>query len=75
MNPIIKEGISHSITAGSNSNRIASRSLIVKYRMLDRMYEEDEHYGYDINEDEIAESVLPYVVSMRDIFSRIYAQI
>jgi hypothetical protein len=40
--------------------------------MLDRMYEEDEHYGYDINEDEIAKLVLPYVISMQEIYSRIY---
>jgi len=40
--------------------------------MFDRMYEEDEHYGYDINEDEIAKLVLPYVISMQEIYSRIY---
>jgi hypothetical protein len=40
--------------------------------MFGRMYEEDEDYGYDINEDEIAESVLPYVISMQDVYSRIY---
>jgi len=39
--------------------------------MFDRMYE-DENYGYDINEDGIAEAVLPYVISMQDIYSRIY---
>lgn len=72
LNPIIKEGISHSITAGRNPNRIASRSLVVKYRMFDRMYEEDEHYGYDIDEDEIAKLVLPYVISMQEIYLRIY---
>lgn len=72
MNPLIKEGISYSITAGSNRNKIASRSLVVKYRMFDRMYEEDEHHGYDINEDEIAKLVLPYVISMQEIYSRIY---
>ncbi len=33
------------------------RSLVVKYRMFDRMYEEDEHYGYDIDEGEIAKLV------------------
>jgi hypothetical protein len=37
LNPLIKEGISHSISAGRNPNRIASRSLVVKYRMFDRM--------------------------------------
>jgi hypothetical protein len=71
LNPLIKEGISHSIRAGRNSNRSASRSLVVKYRMFDEMYEEEE-YGFDINEDEIAESVLPYIISMQDIYSRIY---
>jgi hypothetical protein len=72
LKPLIKEGILHSIIAGRSPNRIASRSLLVKYRMFDRMYEEDEHYGYDINEDDIAESVLPYIISMQDIYSRIY---
>ena len=71
LNPLIKEGISHSIRAGRISNRSASRSLVVKYRMFDEMYEEEE-YGFDINEDEIAESVLPYIISMQDIYSRIY---
>jgi hypothetical protein len=33
--------------------------LEVKYRMFDRMYEEDEDGKYEINEDEIAESMLP----------------
>jgi hypothetical protein len=39
------------------------------------MYEEDEDYGYDINEDKIAELVLPYIISMQDIYSRIYSTI
>ena len=59
------------MTAGRNPNRIASRSLVVKYRMFDRMYEEED-YGYDIIEDEIAESVLPYIISLHEIYSRIY---
>jgi hypothetical protein len=52
--------------------RTASRSLVVKHRMFDRMYKADEYYQYHINEDEIVESVLPYIISMRDIYSRIY---
>jgi hypothetical protein len=72
LKPLIQEGILHSIGAGDNPDRIASRSLLVKYRMFDRMYQEDEHYGYDIKEDEIAESVLSYIVSLQDIYSRIY---
>jgi hypothetical protein len=71
LNPLIKEGISHSIRAGRNPIRSASRSLAVKYRMFDEMYEEEE-YGFDIDENEIAEAVLPYIISMQDIYSRIY---
>jgi len=71
LNPIIKEGISHSVRVEQNPNRTASRSLVVKYRMFDEMYE-DQEYRYDINENEIAESVLPYIISMQDIYSRIY---
>ena len=71
LNPLIKEGISHSISIGHIPTRTASRSLLISYRMFDRMYEEDE-YGYDISEDEIAESVLPYIISLHDIYSRIY---
>lgn len=52
--------------------RTASRSLVVKYRMFDRMYKADDNYEYDINEAEIAESVLPYIISMQDIYSRLY---
>jgi hypothetical protein len=72
LNPCIKEGILHSFRTDGESNRTASRSLVVKYRMFDRMYKAHEYYQYDINEDEIAESVLPYIISMRDIYSRIY---
>ena len=72
LKPLIKEAISHSISTGPNPKRSASRSLVVSYRMFDRMYEEDEYYGYDIDEDEIAESILPYIISMQDIYSRIY---
>jgi hypothetical protein len=59
LKPYIKEGIAHTISHGE-SNRIASRSFEVKYRMFDRMYEADENYEYGINESEIADSVLPY---------------
>jgi hypothetical protein len=71
LSPYIKEGIVHTLSY-DESNRIASRSLEVKYRMFDRMYEEDEDHDYDINEDEIAELALPYIISMQDIYSRIY---
>jgi hypothetical protein len=70
LHPYIKEGIVH--TVSKDVNRIASRSLEIKYRMFDRIYEEDEDYGYGIDEDEIAETVLPYIISMQDIYSRIY---
>ncbi len=71
--PLIKEGISHNIRVGSNPTRTAARSLAVKYRMFDEMYEE-EKCGFNINEDEIAQSVLPYIISMQDIYSRIYLE-
>jgi hypothetical protein len=71
LRPYIKEGIVHTLSY-DESNRIGSRSLEVKYRMFDRMYEEDEDHDYDINEDEIAELALPYIISMQDIYSRIY---
>ena len=73
LKPYIKEGIAHTISHGE-SNRIASRSVEVKYRMFDRMYEADENYEYGINESEIADSVLPYIISMEEIYSRIYGQ-
>ena len=72
LRPIITEGILHSISSDGNSSRTASRSLVVKYRMFDRLYEADEYYNFDINENEIAESVLLYIISMQDIYSRIY---
>ncbi|SRR4249919_2514108 len=50
LRPYIKEGIVHTVTQGV-SNRTASRSLEVKYRMFDRMYEEDENQDYDIDEN------------------------
>ncbi len=71
LKPHIKEGIVHTVSKGI-SKRIASRSLEIKYRMFDRMYEEDEDYGYEIDENEIAESVLPYIKSLHEIYSRIY---
>ncbi|CAN5532030.1 hypothetical protein BH18THE1_BH18THE1_14410 [soil metagenome] len=67
--------IIHSIGHDGRNKRTASRSLVVKYRMFDRMYEADEYYKYDISESEIAELVLPYITSIRDIYSRIYPEV
>ena len=72
LRPRIKEGIVHTLSHEDQSKITASRSLEVKYRMFERMYEEDENGKYGINENEIAESVLPYIISMEDIYSRIY---
>jgi hypothetical protein len=74
LRPHIKEGIVHTLSHEDQSKTTASRSLEVKYRMFDRMYEADENYEYGINEDEIAESILPYIISMQEIYSRIYRQ-
>jgi len=46
LSPSIKEGILHSVRPDGKSNRTASRSLVVKYRMFDRMYGADDYYEY-----------------------------
>ena len=43
--------------------------LAMKYGMFDRMYKADEYYEYVTSENEIAASILPYIVSMQDIYS------
>jgi hypothetical protein len=54
------------------SLRIGSRSLEVKYRMYDEFYPEDEMGHHDIDEDGIAKTLLPYIKSLHEIYSRIY---
>ena len=67
LKPTIKEGILHSVTPEAGYNRTACRSFVVKYRIFERRYKADENYEYNISGYEIAESVLPYVISMLDI--------
>lgn len=41
--------------------------------MHDELYPEvDEFANHDIDEDEIANSLLPYIKSLHEIYSRIY---
>lgn len=40
--------------------------------MLDELYPEDEMGHHDIAENEIAKTLLPYIKSLHDIYSRIY---
>ena len=70
---MVKEGIVHRIGQPNEPRRIVSRSLEVKYRMHDEFYPEvDEYIHHDINENEIAKSLLPYIQSLQEIYSRIY---
>jgi hypothetical protein len=48
------------------------RSLEVRYRMHDKFYPEDEMGHYDIDEDAIAKTLLPYIQSLHEIYLRIY---
>jgi hypothetical protein len=72
LKPWVKEGIVHRIGQPDEPKRIGSRTLEVKYRMLDELYPEDEMGHHDIDETEIAKTLLPYIKSLREVYSRIY---
>ena len=73
LKPWVKEGIVHRIGQPDEPNRIGARSLEVKYRMHDEYYPEvDEFAHHDIDEEGIAKSLLPYIQSLQEIYSRIY---
>lgn len=40
--------------------------------MHDEFYPEDEMGNHDIDEDAIAKTLLPYIISLHEIYSRIY---
>jgi hypothetical protein len=76
LKPWVKEGIVHRIDRDNESRKVASRSLEIKYRMQDELYtEEDEMGHHNIDENEIAKSLLPYIKSLHEIYSRIYPNI
>lgn len=49
--------------------RKVNRRLAVRYRVFDEEIPEnlDYDYGYDIDVDKIAESTIPYLLSLREI--------
>ena len=72
LKPWVKEGIVHRIGQPNEPRQIGSRSLEVRFRMLDELYPEDEMGHHDIDENEIAKTLLPYIKSLHNIYSRIY---
>jgi hypothetical protein len=73
LKPWVKEGIVHTICQPDESSKVASRYIEVEYRMHDELYPEvDEFAHHDIDEERIAKSLLPYIKSLYEIYSRIY---
>jgi hypothetical protein len=72
LKPWVKEGIVHRNGQANEPRRIGSRFLEVKYRMLDEFYPEDEMGRLDIDENEIAKTLLPFIKSLHEIYLRIY---
>ena len=72
LKPWVKEGIVHRIGQPNEPKRIVSRILEVKFRMHDKFYPEDEMGHHDIDEDAIAKTLLPYIIPLHEIYSRIY---
>lgn len=74
LNRWVKEGIVRRIGQAEEPSKVASRYLEVKYRMHDEIYPEvDEFAHYDIDEEGIAKSLFPYIRSLNEIYSKIYA--
>ena len=68
-----KEEIVRRIGQTNEPSKVASRYLEVKYRMHDELYPEvDELGNHNIDEERIAKSLLRYIKSLHEIFSRIY---
>jgi len=73
LKPWVKEGIIHRIGQPNEHRKVASRSLEVRYRMHDEFYPEVDEMGHhDIDENEIAKTLLPYIQSLHEIYLRIY---
>lgn len=75
LKPWVKEGIVHRIGQPEEPTKVASRNLEVKYRMLDEFYPEDEMGHHDIDENEIAKTLVPYIKSLLEIYSRLYPNV
>ena len=71
LKPIVREGMIH--YAGDfdpkKGKRKVNRTLAVRYRVFDEEIPEnlDYDYGYEIDIDKIAESTMPYLLSLREI--------
>jgi hypothetical protein len=73
LKPWVKEGIVHRIGQYNEPSKVASRYLEVKYRIHDELYPEVDGMGdHNIDEDGIAKTLLPYIKSLHEIYSRIY---
>jgi len=72
LKPWVKEGIVHRVGGVNEPRKVASRSLEVKYRIFDELYPEDEMGRHDIDENEIAKTLFPFIKSLHEIYLRIY---
>jgi len=73
LKPWVKEGIVRRIGQADEPNEVTSRYPEVKYRIHNELYPEmDEFAHHDIDEDEIAKTLLPYIKSLYEIYSRMY---
>jgi hypothetical protein len=73
LKPWVREGIVHRIGQPDEPKRIGARSLEVRFRMHDELYPEvDEFAHHDIDEEGIAKSLLPYIQTLHEIYSRVY---
>ncbi len=74
LKPWVKEGLVHRVGQPDEPKRIGARSLEVRYRMHDELYPEVDEMGHhDIDEEGIAKSLLPYIKSLKQIYSKIYS--
>ncbi|HEX5672950.1 MAG TPA: hypothetical protein VFX75_01990 [Nitrososphaeraceae archaeon] len=71
--PWVKEGIVHTICQPHEPSKVTSRYIEVKYRMQVAPYPEvDEFAHHGIDEGGIVKSLLSYIKSLHEIYSRIY---
>ena len=71
LKPIVREGMIHYADDFDlqKGKRKVNRTLTVRYRVFDEEIQEnlDYDYGYEIDIDKIAESTIPYLLSLREI--------
>jgi hypothetical protein len=71
LKPIVREGMIHYADDfdPKKGKRKVNRTLAVRYRVFDEEIPEnlDYDYGYEIDIDKIAESTMPYLLSLREI--------